>query len=354
MFLSDPYIKSLRKKLTTATQTISSQNEVLKTETAVDRLIFEYLTDKDMSSVLSELELDQSYIEPQWRYLDEPAKIGGSGYVAWIVYDMLTSSAIRGPAASEIYKAETKSADVIKNLMKDGMVLHDQSKVNSYVKDYILNISAMLCLVDTTDATDKQMITLQRSIQAEGYFPYVKPNRLVRLLDEILPSKYVQKIIGDRSTRFYDVSHHCYILLCILLRLQKNPKDEHAINIIHSALPFVVNLVLNENLFRGEPEATYPRFCNFGDVTAYFILLRCFYLCHELDLPVDDLAKEKLAAKVLNVLDEWEFCYTPIDNNSNSKGFVLPAIWMDKKYKLYHLKIMLEASSHQNILQVKS
>ena len=197
--------------------------------------------------------------------------------------------------------------------------------------------------VATNDETSNKIIQeLGKSISQKGYFPYIKPNWFYRAIHNFLPNRISNFILKDRSPSFFDISHHCYILLCLLIIMNKSEYNPNLLKLLHKASQFAYKQILNGSLYEKESIAKTPRFCNFGDTTAMFVLLRCMIMSQKNGLKVPIESFELLCAEIKLIIDDNSGNLAPIHPKSDSFGNVLPAMWMDDKYKIYHLIITLE------------
>ena len=144
---------------------------------------------------------------------------------------------------------------------------------------------------------------LSKGQRMDGFWPYVYPGTMqqvsfrfpiIKSLVRYLP--IVRKYFinnGDTSIYFGDAVHHCLVLYYLTKSLLLSGSDNRFKSTLDSAwqwvyrklLPFNGSLILD---FNWEPEPTSPRYCNFRETSAYFLILATLPLLFKMRIVGDN------------------------------------------------------------------
>ncbi|KGF96672.1 hypothetical protein EU95_0557 [Prochlorococcus marinus str. MIT 9201] len=320
---------------------IYKKNKYINGDSFLDKFLFSTLTGSNFK--LEEEKVDLIFTENQWRFLGDSNKIKNSGFIAFMIFDIVNNLSFNFLKHREKEFLKNKSEELFDSLYINGKTAHDSNKKNSKNINNVLNILAMrLYLKSSKIKFDKSdLVQFYSSQMKEGWFPYINPGRFVRHLSKYSPHKLTKIILRDSNPRFFDISHHCYILLCLIKVYSRN-NDKKLKKCLNKGLDILNECIINNNLLFKETNTKIHRFCNFGDTTLYYIFLRLTKLAILKGLNYNNDSIEKVIIKIKKITNINESSIMPIEKESPSFGYVLPALWMDEKYKLIHLKILLD------------
>ena len=322
---------------------LTRANRILGVETRVDNLVFDYLSGKPIEldgrhNTFSD-DLFDEYI---WRPNGPPSIAKSSGFIAYIVYQVLVAAESLPHHTEGLIVGRRGALNVFQSLSTKGGFSHDGRLHKGVTGLKVVNIGAMACQVLCTEdgAYKRASDGVLRSQLPSGHFPYVWSPSLFRIASRLIGRNLSLRLLRDRSPYFFDMAHHCYILLA-LLKTYLATRDENIFNGILRGISVVKQSFKRGSIFAHETNSYSPRYCNFGDNTAFFLWLRICCLARSEGLGVDDAdivnAMECIRGLNLDLRYEW----VPINSESKSFGAVLPAIWMDPKYPLLQLKLLL-------------
>jgi len=191
------------------------------------------------------------------------------------------------------------------------------------------------------DAVD-HLVDGQRS---DGLWPYIYPSRIQRRLYRIpairnaLAHKLFQKTVfrSDASIFFGDSVHHCYVLYYLLkgTLVGDGTVPERTIreawNWIESRFEHAGDGAIRFD-FGWEAGPNRVRFCNFYDVTTYFLVLALLPLLREFGT-IDAARADEVGTKLVRYLRRQLFvpdntpCFPAHECDYETRRNILPAVW---------------------------
>lgn len=181
--------------------------------------------------------------------------------------------------------------------------------------------------------------------RVDGFWPYIYPGRLQQSLYRssltrgMLGSAPLRKTLyrGSSSILFGDSVHHCYVLYYLLKGIIVAGEDISN-STIRSAWEWIENRLTQTNTgtlrfdFGWEPTPKRVQFCNFYDVTTYFLILATLPLLQRVGLIEEDRVQE-VASGIISHLDDRLVntaempCLPAHECDYGDRRRILPAVW---------------------------
>lgn len=179
----------------------------------------------------------------------------------------------------------------------------------------------------------------------DGFWPYICPGSFQKSLyrsslgRRILETAPLQKTIfrGDSSILFGDSVHHCYVLY-YLLRGATIMDGDVPISIVRSAWEWIERRLTKTDgsalcfNFSWEPSPDRVRFCNFYDVTTYFLILATLPLLQRVGV-IEEHRVREIASGITSYIggslidtDETP-CLPAHECGYEHRRRILPAVW---------------------------
>lgn len=187
--------------------------------------------------------------------------------------------------------------------------------------------------------------------RSDGFWPYIYPSRLQRVLYRIKPSHpllqspIATKLVwrGDSSIFFGDTAHHCYVQYYLTKAMLTGDCPVPRETITNGWEWIESKLVRTEagNTaidFSWEPEPNRIRFCNFLDTTSYFLILAILPLLINIDVikkeRADRIAEGLLAHIRAELLDaDRRPVVHPHEGPQRIRRKIIPALWESSAWK---------------------
>jgi hypothetical protein len=313
---------------------LQRKNSILGIETCVDDILYDVLHSGALD--YEKLDVQALSLEHIWRPRDIFVK-NGSGYTPSIFIDLVGWTQEKHKFTPTLTNQLLEISKVYGALeLKTNGHAHDKDALKYNIP--VLNITSMAVALKSLLNQDihGDIRFIGSSQRKDGIFPYVKPHISSTLYGQFgRGHDFVQRnIFRDRAYSFYDMCHHAMILnfLSIAHNWCDDAKEREYIGVlVKNGLKFLGH---GSDIFSLEPEIYAPRYCNFSDINAYFILIKVLKYWQNSDEKYTGHISS--LEKSIQQLTEDEF-FSGLVESTNSK-WILPAQWMDPKYSLIHLR----------------
>ena len=314
---------------------ISKVNSALGCETPTDRLLFRVLSG---DGVAEDDLTDDLFSEFLWRPRGIEVKTE-SGYPPSVVLDIIAWYPDLFPRDKPIVRDFLLRAQALydKLSLRQGGHAHDVAAKSARFKARVVNISAMSLACDSLlgASSNGTLDFICGAQRRDGWFPYIAPPALSSMLLKFSKehSLIQRAVFRDFSASFVDLCHHAMILNFVTVAVKHSSNESFSRRgaaIVEAGMRCILQL---DSFYSIEPRLTAPRYCNFSDINALFILRKVSYywsseireaesLLAAVETRIDMLKPEELQIGILE---------------SDSEKYILPAQWMDIKYSLINV-----------------
>ena len=313
---------------------ISEINSALGCETPTDRLLFRVLSDY---GVAEDDLTDDLFSEVLWRPRGVEVKTE-SGYPPSVVLDIIAWYPDLFPPDKPTARDFLLRTQALydKLSFRQGGHAHDVAAKSARFKARVVNISAMSLACDSLlGVSSKSTLDfICHAQRRDGWFPYISPPALSSILLKFSRQhSFIQRaVFRDFSASFVDLCHHAMILNFVTVAVKHSSNDSFSRRgaaIVEAGMRCILEL---DSFYSIEPRLTAPRYCNFSDINALFILRK---VSDYWSSKICDA--ERLLAAIearINMLKPEELQTGILE--SDSEKYILPAQWMDIKYALIH------------------
>lgn len=297
--------------------------------------------------------------EPQWSPIGWINRLG-SLYMTGSTIDMLWEA----EQLLAIENTKPTELNALLNYLKGclhgaGRFAHDTVPPNSKFVTDVQNTTAIALYLITTakwyGVTEHPVLNerehaikhLAAGLRSDGFWPYVYPSQIQQVMfafPRIWNFRVVrpyERYLRDKSIRFGDAVHHCYILyfLAKALSVEEAGSDRET---LVKAWQWVKSKLIEDGGgglkfdFSFEPELSGIRFCNFSDTTTYFIILATLPYLKQLGVlnQTDIEIADKLLLHVGNeLIVSGSPPIPPHEDSVARKQKILPAIWQSVAWK---------------------